>query len=512
MATAGSAPSNRLSTKASAALARSACASGAARLPDGAGEPGREREHQRGDARDGPAVATREAAEHVGAGAFARAHRLAALMTLDVALQVADGFVAARRLRTQAFRDDRIEVAGDQARRYRRVGAPGSDAARQPRRALEQSPRRVRVREAAGTPGPLAGQQFEQQHAERVDVGRGRHRLAAELFGRRVVRRERCDGEFGRAWRGRVEQLRDAEVEQLHGAGGVDEDVGRLQVAVDDQVAVRIGDGLADLSEQRESFGERRAPFVAVVAQRTSFDEFHHRVRTALRRRAAVEQARDARMVEPREDVALGMEAAALAVGLAAQQLQRDAMLERAVGALRRVHLAHAAAADQRADAPRTEPRSRRERRCGRRGRNEFGCGGRRVEHALRIVRTQQIVEFAPQLGVVAAGVREECRPFTRRQRGGGLEQVFDTLPALAMHGVRPHGHAGFCLRHRAMQPDFTGAAARRDRRRTMTASRAAGERGANSGRGRRRRAGARGGADTAAEIRTVTPARARDR
>jgi len=47
---------------------------------------------------------------------------------------------------------------------------------------------------------------------------------------------------------GRIfEQLGDAEVEQLGVAGIGDEDVGRLQVAVHDQVRMRERDRLADL-------------------------------------------------------------------------------------------------------------------------------------------------------------------------------------------------------------------------------------------------------------------------
>ena len=45
-------------------------------------------------------------------------------------------------------------------------------------------------------------------------------------------------------------QLRDAEVEQAHVAGGRDQDVRRLEVAVDDQVGVRVADRVADLVEQ----------------------------------------------------------------------------------------------------------------------------------------------------------------------------------------------------------------------------------------------------------------------
>ena len=45
----------------------------------------------------------------------------------------------------------------------------------------------------------------------------------------------------------------DAEVEQLHPAGAVDEDVRRLQVAVHDQVGVGVGDGIGHLQDEPEA-------------------------------------------------------------------------------------------------------------------------------------------------------------------------------------------------------------------------------------------------------------------
>ena len=53
-----------------------------------------------------------------------------------------------------------------------------------------------------------------------------------------------------------VEDLGDAEVQQPHDALMGDEDVGRLQVAVDDLPVVGVGDGLGDLHELFQSAAE----------------------------------------------------------------------------------------------------------------------------------------------------------------------------------------------------------------------------------------------------------------
>ena len=47
-----------------------------------------------------------------------------------------------------------------------------------------------------------------------------------------------------------VEERRDAEIEQLDLAAGVDQHVRRLEIAVDHEVGVRVGDGVGDLQEQ----------------------------------------------------------------------------------------------------------------------------------------------------------------------------------------------------------------------------------------------------------------------
>ena len=139
------------------------------------------------------------------------------------------------------------------------------------------------------------------------------------------------------------------------------QDVGGLQVAVHDQVAVRVGDRLAHLREQRQALLERRAVLGAEGGDRPALHELHDHVGAAVGGDAAVVQARDARVLEARQDLALGLEALELRARLELQQLDGDALLEAAVGALGLVHLAHAAAADAAGDAPRPEARAGRE-------------------------------------------------------------------------------------------------------------------------------------------------------
>ena len=92
-------------------------------------------------------------------------------------------------------------------------------------------------------------QELEENDAERVDVGRGRDRIAADLLGARVLRRHHARRRDFGTFRP-TEHLRDAEVDELRHAVAVDEDIARLEVAVHDEVPMRILDGGAHQAEE----------------------------------------------------------------------------------------------------------------------------------------------------------------------------------------------------------------------------------------------------------------------
>ncbi len=150
----------------------------------------------------------------------------------------------------------------------------------------------------------------------------------------------------------RPQQLGDAEVEQLDLTGGGDHDVAGLEVAMDHQVAVGVGHRLAHRHEQLEPLLQACLVGAAPLGDGAALHQLHHHVGAAVAGHAAVEQAGDAGMLQPRQDLALGGEAPGLACGVAADQLERHLLLELPVGALGAVDLAHAAAADQAGDAP----------------------------------------------------------------------------------------------------------------------------------------------------------------
>jgi hypothetical protein len=160
-------------------------------------------------------------------------------------------------------------------------------------------------------------EQRKQQQTELVHIGADRHRLASELLGGRV--RGRHDTVAGQREPGVparvVQPLRNPEVEELHVSVFVHEDIRRLEIAMDDEIAVRVLDGLAHLAEQAEAPGEVERVRFAVLVQRHALDQFHHEVRRPLVGHPAAEQPGDVWVAQTGQGFALPREAALRAGG-----------------------------------------------------------------------------------------------------------------------------------------------------------------------------------------------------
>ena len=107
--------------------------------------------------------------------------------------------------------------------------------------------------------GPLA-EEFVGDDTERIDVtGRASAwALVGELLRSDVLPGTDdlpCLGERRRSGPIGPDAAGPAKVDHLRLSGGVDEDVVRLEVAVDDAGVVGVGDGVADLRQKRESGG-----------------------------------------------------------------------------------------------------------------------------------------------------------------------------------------------------------------------------------------------------------------
>ena len=199
-----------------------------------------------------------------------------------------------------------------------------------------------------------ARQQQIEEYAEGVCVRRGGDGAAKHLLRRGILRRENaflqaCHRERVRKTL-RCQQLGDPEIQQLGRAFRRDEDVRRLDVPMDNQIAVRIVHRTADRDEQFDALANEQRSAVTVDVDGLTIDEFHHEVGRAIFEVAAVDQACDRWIIKRGEDVSFAVQAAAQTRmhGRMLQYLDCNGLMILRIITLTAVHGAHAAIAQDR--------------------------------------------------------------------------------------------------------------------------------------------------------------------
>jgi hypothetical protein len=171
------------------------------------------------------------------------------------------------------------------------------------------------------------------------------------LLGRHVLRRAQHLGVLG-LHRVRALDLRDAEVEHLGPRRPLvlrdQEDVGRLEIAVDDAFAVGRRQRRADLADDRRDLGERHRAAPQAIGQRLADQELEHQVRRAVGQLVPVVDLDDVGVAQARRDLGLAAEPGErLGVGdVGVQDLDRH-LLARQPDVAGDEHRAHAAAPEQ---------------------------------------------------------------------------------------------------------------------------------------------------------------------
>ena len=176
-------------------------------------------------------------------------------------------------------------------------------------------------------------------------------RPPGDLFGARVAESQRAQarGLLRQCLVGsRVEHFRDAEIEQLHDAGRCHQNVRGLQIAMDNQMLMRVLNGRAHSAQQRHAVGECHVPLIAVDVDRLSVDVFDDGVGKAFVGGPAVEQPGNVRMIEARDDLAFLIESAVQpgVARLRPENLDGDRRREDVVRAFGEVNDSHAASAE----------------------------------------------------------------------------------------------------------------------------------------------------------------------
>ena len=315
------------------------------RLDDGHDAESGEQTHEHHGARHDQPIPADELANPVAQGRGPGEDRVALEVALEILGHRVHGRVPLVGLFLERLEDDGVEIAAQQAP-HRGIGG---HVARPTRidaqdRLVEREPRAAREAVRA-----LAREQLVEEDAERVHVGGDAERLTGQLFRRGVVGREGTAGH--RRDRGRFgaplsDQLGDAEVQQLHVPCIGDENVRRLQIAVDHQLRVGVGDGARHLQEDAQARVDEQALRLDVFVDRAALDVLEREVGLSHGRHARVVEPGDVRVAEARQDLAFARHAVGETRQTpgASRQFQRHWPVQQAVSALGEVHLAHAAA------------------------------------------------------------------------------------------------------------------------------------------------------------------------
>jgi hypothetical protein len=306
-------------------------------------------------------MAAGELAEAIGGGGRAGFDGLAVEMAADVGGQRVDGGVAAVGVLFERLHDDPIEVAGEGTGEAA-IGDAGAGARRVLFTDAAKGFELGDAAESRAVEGGRAGEELVQEDAERVEVAAGVHGgcAGAGLLGAHVL--ESADdgaelgdlGAVGEAQGGAIDGAGDAEVDDLGGGLAVidgDEDVGGLDVAVDDAALVRVLDGLADGDEEAEAGWDVEMGGIAVLRDGDAVDELHDEVEAAGVGGSGVERTGNEGVVHEGERLALGLEAGdgLLGVHSGLDDLEGDLALD-GMELLGAANDAHAAAAESTED------------------------------------------------------------------------------------------------------------------------------------------------------------------
>ena len=201
---------------------------------------------------------------------------------------------------------------------------------------------------------PAADEQI-QQDAERVHVRRCRDDSAGQLFRRRILRRhhraafarQRARRPTGEPAGIALDQLGDAEVEELGLPVGADQHVRRLDVTVHDQVGVGVRDRVHHVEAQAQARLDPERARVAVLVDALAVHVLEDEIRLSRRGDPGVDEMRDVRMPQAGEDGALAAETffAGAPDERDVQQLDGRGALKPAVAAFGQPHAAGSALA-----------------------------------------------------------------------------------------------------------------------------------------------------------------------
>ncbi len=216
---------------------------------------------------------------------------------------------------------------------------------------------------------------------------------------------------------------------------------------MDDHVRMGIGDRLGDAFEQRQP--RRESQVVRGAVEPHAVHMLHHEVGPPIVGDPAVEDARDARVLETGEDASFDAESLARrgGSGVREEHLDRDGLLEQAVGAAPPIDPPHAARRDGLDDLEHPEARAQQRVRLALEGGAPVERRGGRVLEESRRGKLDAPQRFGERqrFGRIGERVPDRARAAVLGERIRPIDRAEDAVPQLV-----GHGRSG-ALRHRRL-------------------------------------------------------------
>ena len=245
------------------------------------------------------AVPAHELADAISQRVRARQHRAPVEVTPKIVGESLCRWIAPLGLARERLTHDGVEVAAQSASPAPPLRGRAADSKA---RALRRGGGGLAVRTRLARPSPplrrrrLVREQLEGQRSEAPHIGGGGGRLAGELLGRGIGRRQ--DARFTPVCRGEPSGARIVAMPKsssLSSPLGRDQHVGRLEVAMDDQVAVGVRDRVARHQQEAEAILDRERALLGEEVDGLAVHALHDQVGTSVGERAAVDQPGDRR-------------------------------------------------------------------------------------------------------------------------------------------------------------------------------------------------------------------------
>ncbi len=132
---------------------------------------------------------------------------------------------------------------------------------------------------------------------------------APDLFGAGVIGSQSEQRSLSLVAGSLVQKPGNPEIEEHGLARQIHQNVGRLEVPMDHETSVRIGDGVTDLTEESADLIAVEMPGFAPNVNGRALDILHDEVRDTLFGSTAIDQTGDIGVVEVGQDLALPQEA-----------------------------------------------------------------------------------------------------------------------------------------------------------------------------------------------------------